>query len=455
MGLTSVASIVLVCGVLATLVAGALWMRAWRGRVTGWRTCCGRCGFELHGLNPGASVCPECGQGLQSATLRPAAAESDPWRWALAVSTTLIGVALLWLGQPARLLQAGRQFCTWLPDPLLMTAFETMPRAAMPELEARVREGKLGPAEIAEAARRATNLATESPRDRVGQGGLLLSRLAELSLLEPDVAARTLEACLKGVDLVAGQPKPARPGGLFIVTVRLPALQGTQWIGRRMLSLTIESATERLPNGSTMPLERISDPSRAMRREFDGAAFRAPESPGSHEIVLGVRMEQPGGGFRSSASARLTLQVVDPSQIKVDLKPDPDAAKVVAAWAASASSAMDASGRMLLSIPGDIAPLQDLPESIAARALVEQDGLRLEAGRVWIDDTAPSIELQSVALPAVIDRTRPAVLCIEPDAAWALVKAPSSCSVLADVVRVPLKLPPPPAPPSTPASGAP
>jgi len=146
---------------------------------------------------------------------------------------------------------------------------------------------------------------------------------------------------------------------------------------------------------------------------------------------------------------------VDPSQIKVDLKPDPDAAKALAAWASTASASMDASGRMLVSIPGDIAPLQDLPESIAARVMVEQDGLRLEAGRVWIDEMAPSIELQALALPDVIDRGRGAFLQIEPDAEWAITKAPSSCTVLADVVRVPLKLPPLPAPPAAPTAGKP
>jgi hypothetical protein len=443
----------LACGALATLVAGALWLRAWRGRVTGWKTCCGRCGFELRGLNPGAIACPECGHALRNATLRPASSAQDPWRWALAISVTALGAAMLWLGQPARLLNSGRQLCAWLPNPLLLVAFEAMPRAAVDEIESRVAERRMDGDAIAEVARCAADMAAASPRERSGVAGRLLSRLSELGSLDPSLTADLLSTCLAGVEPIAGQPKPARLGGLFIVTARLPVLQGTQWIGRRTVHLTIDGAEVRLPDGSARRLDPVAGTESASTREFDGAAFHAPDQIGDFEGTLRIRMQQPGGAFSARASVAFALRVVDPSQIDIQLKPNPTAARAVANWAREAGATCDASGKLVVSLPGDVLPLQQLPVAIAMRALVEQDGLQFEVGHVWVDETSPLIELQAVAMPEALDRSRAATLRLEPDAAWALAKASSSCVVLSEPVRVPLTLPPAPAAPPSATGG--
>ena len=192
------------------------------------------------------------------------------------------------------------------------------------------------------------------------------------------------------------------------------------------------------------------------RGSIDGAAFEAPKIPGEYEGVISISMEQPDGPFRASATASFTLRVVDPSQIKIEVLPVPDLADDLKVWASTASSACDASGKLIVSLPGDLTPLQRRDAVIGSRVLVEQDGLQLEVGRVWIDMTDPSIELSAVAIPDAMDRSRPATLRIEPDAGFALSKAASSCTVLADTVRVPLKLPPLPAPPppASPATAA-
>jgi hypothetical protein len=452
MGLSTAASLVLVSGVLATLVAGALWMRAWRGRVTGWTTCCGKCGFELRGLNPGALNCPECGHSLARATLRPASSESETWRWGLAITVTSLGVSLLWLGHPARLLGAGRSACPWLPNAALLLAFESMPRAAAPEMEARIMDGRITGVQLVDTARTAAAMAAANQQNRIGEAARLLNRLSEPGRMDATLTAEILSTCLQGVDPLAGQPKPARAGSLFIATARLPILQGTQWISRPVLHLTIESARLKLPDGSEMELAPISDADSRARREFDGAAFRAPAQVGQYQGSLSVRMEQPGGSFAATGSAPFTLKVVDPAQIRVEPRSDGDLAKALESWAGLASAACDASGKLVISLPGDITPLQSSETCVAARVLVEQDGLQLEVGRVWIDAASPTIELTAVAMPTALDRRRPASLKFETDAAFALAKAASDCSVLGDTVSVPLTLPPPaPEPPPAPS----
>ena len=456
MSLSSAASLLLTSGVLATLVAGALWMRAWRGRVTGWTTCCGRCGFELRGLNPGGTACPECGHSLAKASLRPATSETVPWRWAAAIMMTSLGVALLWLGHPARLLNGGRSLCAWLPDSLLLVAYEAMPRVAMLEVETRLVDGRMQGGELERAARTAAAIAAAAPTQRPGEGGRILGRLADLRRLSPELTTELLTTCLAGVNPVAGEPRPVRAGNLFIVTTRLPNTQSAEWVNRSTLVLTIERASLKAPDGSAIELKQNATFQQRPRREFDGAAFEAPQAPGEYEGVLTVAMQQPNGSFRSTGTAPFRLRVVDPSQIKVEVVPVPDLAEALKAWAGGASSACDASGKLVVSMPGDISSLQRENAAIGSRVLVEQDGLQLEVGRVWIDMTAPSIELSAVAIPDALDRSRPATLRIEPDAGFALSKAASSCTVLADTVRVPLKLPPPPAPlpPTSPATAA-
>jgi hypothetical protein len=450
MGLSTAASLVLVSGVLATLLAGALWMRAWRGRVTGWTTCCGKCGFELQGLNPGATLCPECGHSLAKASLRPATSETVPWRWALAILTTSLGVALLWLGHPARLLNGGRSLCAWLPDSMLLVAFEAMPRVAMPELEARLVNGRMEGDELAAAARAAAAIAAAAPNQRPGEGGRILGRLADLRRLPPALTAELLQTCMQGVNPIAGEPRAVRAGNLFIVTTRLPNSQNAAWVNRSTLVLTIEKAVLKRADGSIAELTPNATFQQRPRREFDGAAFEAPLVPGEYDGTLTVLMQQPDGPFHATGTAPFKLRVVDPSQIKVEAAPMPELASSLKAWASGASSACDASGKLIVSLPGDVAPLQREDAAIGSRVLVEQDGLQLEVGRIWIDMTSPSIELSAVTIPDALDRMRPATLRIEPDTGFALVKAASSCKVLADTVRVPLKLPPPPQPPPTP-----
>ena len=456
MSLSSAASLLLTSGVLATLVAGALWMRAWRGRVTGWTTCCGRCGFELRGLNPGGTACPECGHSLAKASLRPATSETVPWRWAAAIMMTSLGVALLWLGHPARLLNGGRSLCAWLPDSLLLVAYEAMPRVAMLEVETRLVDGRMEGAELETAARTAATIAATTPGQRPGEGGRILGRLADLRRLPPPLATELLTTCLRGISPVAGDPRPVRAGNLFIITSRLPNLQSTEWIDRSLLHLIIERASLKKPDGSVIELSQNAAFQKRTRGSIDGAAFEAPKIPGEYEGVIAISMEQPDGPFRASATASFTLRVVDPSQIKIEVLPVPDLADDLKVWASTASSACDASGKLIVSLPGDLTPLQRRDAVIGSRVLVEQDGLQLEVGRVWIDMTDPSIELSAVAIPDAMDRSRPATLRIEPDAGFALSKAASSCTVLADTVRVPLKLPPLPAPPppASPATAA-
>ncbi|MBM4007481.1 MAG: hypothetical protein FJ292_08000 [Planctomycetes bacterium] len=454
MSLSAAASLLLASGVLATLVAGALWMRAWRGRVTGWTTCCGRCGFELRGLNPGGTACPECGDSLAKASLRPATSESVPWRWAAAIMMTSLGVALLWLGHPARLLNGGRSLCAWLPDSALLIAFETMPRVAMPELETRLVDGRMEGDALQAAGRAAAAIAAASPNQRPGEGGRILGRLADLRRLPPALTTELLTTCMQGVNPVAGEPRPVRAGNLFIVTTRLPNTQNAAWVNRSTLVLTIEKATLKATDGSVAELTQNATFPQRPRREFDGAAFEAPRLPGDYEGTLTVSMRQPDGPFHATGTAPFKLHVVDPSQIKVEMVPMPELASMLKSWAGGASSACDASGKLIVSMPGDIATLQREDAAIGSRVLVEQDGLQLEVGCVWIDMTAPAIELSAVAMPDALDRTRPATLRIEPDAGFALSKAASSCTVLADTVRVPLQLPPPPPPRPAPAPTA-
>ena len=47
MSLSALSTTLFATGTLITLIAGALWVRAWRGKATGWASCCRRCGFQL------------------------------------------------------------------------------------------------------------------------------------------------------------------------------------------------------------------------------------------------------------------------------------------------------------------------------------------------------------------------------------------------------------------------
>ncbi|MFM7806961.1 MAG: hypothetical protein ACKPEA_03410, partial [Planctomycetota bacterium] len=304
------------------------------------------------------------------------------------------------------------------------------------------------------AARAAAAIAAASPNQRPGEGGRVLGRLADLLRLPPALTTELLTTCMQGVNPVAGEPRPVRAGNLFIVTTRLPNTQNAAWVNRSTLVLTIERATLKAADGSVAELTQNATFQQRPRREFDGAAFEAPKLPGDYEGTLTVSMRQPDGPFHATGTAAFKLRVVDPSQIKVEMVPMPELASMLKSWAGGASSACDASGKLIVSMPVDIAPLQREDAAIGSRMLVEQDGLQLEVGRVWIDMTAPAIELSAVAIPDALDRTRPATLRIEPDAGFALSKAASSCTVLADTVRVPLQLPPPPQPPPTPPPAA-
>ena len=169
MALSTVASILFGIGLLLALLAAWLWVRAWRGRVTSWRSCCSRCGFELRGLNPRSTACPECGANLQAAAaLRPATRQRDPRRWAAAIAITLPAAALLWLGNVPRLVQGGNWICRLLPTGALIDLLPHAPRMAGPQLCKRLEAARITPEQMPALQLAAASAALDSPRAAAG-----------------------------------------------------------------------------------------------------------------------------------------------------------------------------------------------------------------------------------------------------------------------------------------------
>ncbi len=443
----SLANIVLTAGVLTTLVAGMLWMRAWRGRITGWKSCCRKCGFELRGLNPHAAACPECGASLTSAAaLRPAARQNEPWRWWVALTATSLGVLMIWMGQRAQITVAGRWLCSVMPTPLLLSSLDSMPRFAGAELRDRVEAGAIPDELLPDLTHRLAEAAAANPAMRPAEIANALATLRTQGRMSNAAVGDALQVTLAGVQPLAGQPKPCKPGGTFIATASLPSVQGTAWITSSELRLAITGALVRVADGSWRTLDTVA-PGDRPAREFDGAAFRAPAEPGTFDCELRISMQQPGRGFRADASVPFRLTVVDPSQLKLDFRSDAAMAARVREWLARGSAELDADGvRLRVSLPGDVRPLQSEAMAIGGRLLVVQDAVALDVGRVWIDGTTPTVILTPAAMPAALDRSRPATLRLQPDPEVALALASSSTAVMRDQCEVPVALPPPPAP---------
>lgn len=449
MSLSALCILLAATGTLATLLAAALWVRAWRGKATGWASCCRRCGFRLQGLNPRSSACPECGLQLDAAaTLRPVTRSNDPRRWRHAVAATTAALLMLWFAQPTQLFRAGRWLCSNLPNALLIDALEVMPSVAAAEITQRLQQDAWSDDQMARLAHAAAVIAAANPDDRPGPGARVLSAFAPAWRERPQLLADALRTALAGVQLVAGSPRACKPDGAFIVTTILPSTQGATWITRNELRLTIETVTVRETDGTMRPLASLRDAARESGREFDGAAFRAPAATGPFECEVRVRLRQPGGGFDAEATARFELRVLDPSMLQVTFAPDAQAAALLRAWLAGATTAVDAPGTgLLVSLPNDFAALQAQPTVIAGALRVTQGELSLDAGRLWIDDALPTISLFAAPMPAALDRSRPATLRFTPDLPFAMGVASSSCTALGDTVEVPIALPPPPAQP--------
>ena len=456
MSLSALSTTLFATGTLITLIAGALWVRAWRGKPSGWASCCRRCGFRLQGLNPDSTACPECGLDLHGASaLRPIARQRDAARWGHAVIATSAGLLLLWLGQGPPLVRAGRWLCVNMPNGLLVRALPWMPLVATGEVDARIRSGAFTAEQRTALAQTAARIATDQPADRGGPGARVLATLAEVRSLDDATLCETLRTTLAGVTPVAGTPRACKPEGAFIVTATLPATQPAIWVTRNELRLTITSASVREADGTLRPLAPISAEARGSTREFDGTAFRAPSAPGTFEGELRVRMQRPGGGFEAEATAPFQLRVVDPSMVQVTFAPNARTASLLREWLGKGSCAVDAPGTgLLVSLPGDSTSLQAEPVTIAGALQVVQGDLKLDVGRVWIDDTLPTISLFAAPMPAALDRTKPATLRFVPDQAFAMGVASSSCTALGDVVEVPIALPPPPAAAVPPANAA-
>ena len=251
MSLSALSNTLLALGTLITLIAGGLWVRAWRGRATGWASCCRRCGFQLHGLNPSSTACPECGLDLRSAAaLRPVTRQRVAARWGQAFIATLAGLILLWLGLGTPLVRGGRWMCVHLSNAMLARALPLMPIVATGEVDARLRSGAFSAQERLALARTATGMATEQPEERGGPGARVLATLVEVGALDDAALADTLRATLKDVQPFAGTPRACKPEGAFIVTARLPAIQPAAWISRNELRLAITGAAVRGPGGA-------------------------------------------------------------------------------------------------------------------------------------------------------------------------------------------------------------
>lgn len=448
MSLSALCITLLSIGTLITLWAITLWVRAWRGKATGWASCCRRCGFQLQGLNPRSTACPECGLDLDAAaTLRPVTRTNDPRRWRQAFVVTCVGLALLWFGQPTQLFRTGRWICATLPNGLLIGALDVMPSVAAAEIDERLPRGSFDQAQLERLANAAASIAAADPEQRPGPGARVLSAFGSQWPTHPELLASTLRIALAGAQPIAGAPRPCKPDGAFIVTAILPATQGANWITRNELRLKIVSASVRGADGTPRTLVALREPSHESTREFDGAAFRAPSAPGTYACDLRVRMQQPGGGFDAEVSAPFELRVLDPSMLQVTFASDARAANLLRDWIAKATSGVDAPGTgLLVSLPHDFAALQAEPTVIAGALRVVQGDVTLDVGRVWIDAALPTISLFAAVMPPTLDRTQPATLRFTPDLAFAMGVASSSCTALGDTVEVPITLPPPPPP---------
>jgi len=459
MALSTVASILLGIGLLLALLAVWLWIRAWRGRVTSWRSCCSRCGFELRGLNPRSTVCPECGANLQAAAaLRPATRQRDPRRWAAAIAITLPAAALLWLGNVPRLVQGGNWLCRLLPTGALIDLLPHAPRMAGPQLCTRLAAARITPEQMPALQLAAASAALDSPHVSAGDAARLLRDMQQAHLITPAQLPPLLERCLTDVQLHAGAPKPCKPGGALVATVTLPTTQATTWITRDELRLSIQSVQAQLGEAPAQSLERLTRTGQSGTREFDGSIFRAPATPGRYACTMTVRMESPGdttNAFRMEAPARFELLVIDPASIHVQFVSNQEYAGSVRMWLEMAKLDVDeATGRIVPSLPSDVGPLQRPDIAVASRLTAVQGANTVDLGRVWIDPTIPTIALNPAPLPATIDRSQPIALVLAPDADFATLMTSTDCNVLADRVEVPMKLPPAPKPPE-PAPSAP
>lgn len=459
MALSTVASILLGIGLLLALLAAWLWVRAWRGRVTSWRSCCSRCGFELRGLNPRSTACPECGANLQAAAaLRPATRQRDPRRWAAAIAITLPAAALLWLGNVPRLVQGGNWICRLLPTGALIDLLPHAPRMAGPQLCKRLEAARITPEQMPALQLAAASAALDSPRAAAGDAARLLTDMQQMHLITPAQLPPLLERCLTDVQLHAGAPKPCKPGGALVATVTLPTTQATTWITRDELRLSIQSVQAQLGEAPARSLERLTRTGQSGTREFDGSIFRAPEEPGRYACTMTVRMESPddaANAFRMEASARFDLLVIDPASIDVRFVSNPEYANSVRMWLEMARLDVDeATGRIMPSLPNDVGTLQRPDIAVAGRLTAVQGAITVDLGRAWIDATIPTIALNPAPLPATIDRSQPVALVLAPDADFASQMTSTDCNVLADRVEVPMKLPPAPKPPE-PAPSAP
>ena len=459
MALSTVASILFGIGLLLALLAAWLWVRAWRGRVTSWRSCCSRCGFELRGLNPRSTACPECGANLQAAAaLRPATRQRDPRRWAAAIAITLPAAALLWMGHVPRLVQGGNWICRLLPTAILIEVLPHAPRMAGPQLCKRLEAGRITPEQMPALQLAAASAALDSPRAAAGDAARLLTDMQQMHLITPAQLPQLLERCLTDVQLHAGAPKPCKPGGALVATVTLPTTQATTWITRDELRLSIQSVQAQLGEAPVQSLERLTRTGQSGTREFDGSIFRAPAVPGRYACTMTVRMESPGdaaNAFRMEASARFELLVIDPASIDVRFVSNPEYASSVRMWLEMARLDVDeATGRIVPSLPNDVGTLQRPDIAVAGRLTAVQGGNTVDLGRAWIDATIPTIALNPAPLPTAIDRSQPITLVLAPDADFASQMTSTDCNVLADRVEVPMKLPPAPKPPE-PAPSAP
>ena len=454
MALSTVAFILLGIGLPLTVLAVWLWVRAWRGRVTSWRSCCSRCGFELRGLNPRSVACPECGANLQAAAaLRPATRQRDPWRWATATAITVVAVAILWLGNVQRLVLVGNWICRMLPTGTLIDLLPHAPRVAGPQLCKRLEAAHVTPEQMPSLQMAAATAALDDPQASAGDPLRLLTDMQQRHLITPTQLPTLLERCLTDVMLRAGAPKPCKPGGALVATVTLPITQATNWITRDELRLSIQSVQAQLGEAPAEALERLTRTGQSGTREFDGSIFRAPAAPGRYACTMTVRMESPGdtaNAFRMEAPARFELLVIDPASIHVQFVSNQEYAGSVRMWLEMAKLDVDeATGRIVPSLPNDVGPLQRPDIAVAGRLAAVQGANTVDLGRAWIDSTIPTIALNPAPLPATIDRSQPIALVLAPDADFAAQMTSTDCNVLADRVEVPMHLPPAPKPPET------
>ena len=459
MALSTVALILLGIGLLLTPQAVWLWIRAWRGRVTSWQSCCSRCGFALRGLNPQSIACPECGANLQSAAaLRPATRQRDPRRWATATAITGVAAGMFWMGNVPRLVQAGNSICRVLPTGVLINLLPFAPRMAGPQLCKRLEAGHVTPDQIPALQVAASTAALDSSSAPVGEALRLLTDMQQRHLITPTQLPSLLARCLTDVQLLAGAPKPCKPGGALVATVTLPITQATTWITRDELRLSIQSVQAQLGDTPAESLERLTRTGQSGTREFDGSIFRAPAAPGRYACTMTVRMESPGdaaGSFQMERQAHFELLVIDPASIHVQFVSNPEFASSVRMWLQMAKLDVDeATGRIVPNLPNDVGPLQRPDIAMAGRLTAVQGANTVDLGRAWIDATIPTIALNPAPLPATIDRSQPIALVLAPDADFAAQMTSTDCNVLADRVEVPMQLPPAPKPPE-PAPSAP